>query len=129
MTDSGLIVPVVSLQLRERLMSAMSKHGISSERQAETIGRAATELAIHLLGGQHRLNPSNMHQVPTAVFLCGTSSVASLGLAAARHLASHGVKTQVLTNQNTALCVIDQSHGRCISQTKLPSIPADWRLS
>ena len=27
------------------------------------VGRAATELAIHLLGGQHRLNPSNMHQV------------------------------------------------------------------
>ena len=80
------------------------------------VGRAATELAIHLLGGQHRLNPSNMHQVtlasdwstlsilasdwstlqvPTAVFLCGTSSVSALGLAAARHLASHGVKTQV----------------------------------
>merc|ERR1719245_1214229 len=81
-TDSGLIVPSISLQLMERL--------------AEMMGRAATELAIHLLGGQHRLNPSNMHQVPTAVFLCGTSQVATFGLASARHLASHGVKTQVL---------------------------------
>ena len=34
-------------------------------------------------------------QVPTAVFLCGTSNVSAFGLAAARHLASHGVKTQV----------------------------------
>ena len=34
-------------------------------------------------------------QVPTAVVLCGRSSVSALGLAAARHLASHGVKTQV----------------------------------
>ena len=34
-------------------------------------------------------------QVPTAVVLCGKSSVSALGLAAARHLASHGVKTQV----------------------------------
>ena len=53
--------------------------GISIERQAEMIGRATTELAIHLLGGQHRLNPSNMHQVPTAVFLCGTSLISSYG--------------------------------------------------
>jgi len=94
-TDSGLMVPAISLALRERIEAAMLSHGISRERQAEMLGRAATELAIHLLGGQHRLNPSNMHQVPTAVFLCGTSSVSALGLAAARHLASHGVKTQV----------------------------------
>jgi len=94
-TDSGLIVPSVSLQLRDRLASTIISHGISIERQAEMIGRATTELAIHLLGGQHRLNPSNMHQVPTAVFLCGTSLISSYGLAAARHLASHGVKSQV----------------------------------
>jgi len=94
-TDSGLVVPAISLKLRERLEAAIKSHGISVERQAELLGRAATELAIHLLGGQHRLNPSNMHQVPTAVFLCGTSNVSAFGLAAARHLASHGVKTQV----------------------------------
>jgi len=95
-TDSGLVVPSISLQLRERLQSSVQSHGIAMDRLAEIIGRAATELAIHLLGGQHRLNPSNMHQVPTAVFLCGTSQVATFGLASARHLASHGVKTQVL---------------------------------
>lgn len=95
-TDSGLVVPSISLQLRERLAASVENHGIGLARLAEMMGRAATELAIHLLGGQHRLNPSNMHQVPTAVFLCGTSQVATFGLASARHLASHGVKTQVL---------------------------------
>ena len=99
------------------------------------MGRAATELALQLLGGGHRLNPTNMHQVkiktkkvkslrekklkkqpqtesyqhasgehlptlwiscifyqvPMAVFLCGVNTVGTLGLAAARHLASHGV--------------------------------------
>lgn len=95
-TDSGLVVPSISLQLRERLQASVESHGIGMDRLAEMLGRAATELAIHLLGGQHRLNPSNMHQVPTAVFLCGTSQVATFGLASARHLASHGVKTQVL---------------------------------
>ena len=94
-TDAGLIVPSVSLSLRDRLLATLVKHGVSIERQSEIIGRAATELAIHLLGGQHRLNPSNLHQVPTAVFLCGTSNIAALGLSSARHLASHGVKTQV----------------------------------
>jgi len=95
MTDSNLIVPAISLALRERLETAMLRHGFSRERQAEMMGRATTEIAMHLLGGQHRLVPSNMHQVPTAVVLCGKSSVSALGLAAARHLASHGVKTQV----------------------------------
>ena len=95
-TDSGLVVPSISLQLRERLQASVESHGIGLDKLAEMMGRAATELAIHLLGGQHRLNPSNMHQVPTAVFLCGTSQVATFGLASARHLASHGVKTQVL---------------------------------
>jgi len=95
LTDLGLVVPAVSLQLRERLQAVIQNHGLGLERQAEVMARAATELAIQLLGGQHRLNPSNMHQVPTAVFLCGTSLVGSLGLAAARHLSGHGVKTQV----------------------------------
>ena len=34
------------------------------------MGRATTEIAMHLLGGQHRLVPSNMHQV--RVIICVT---------------------------------------------------------
>jgi len=94
-TDLGLVVPCVSLALRERLQAVIVNHGLGLERQAEVMGRAATELAIQLLGGQHRLTPTNMHQVPTAVFLCGTSQVGTFGISAARHLASHGAKTQV----------------------------------
>jgi len=94
-TDSGLVVPCVSLELREKLQAVITNHGLGLERQAEIMGRAATELAIQLLGGQHRLSPTNMHQVPTAIFLCGTSQVGTFGICAARHLASHGAKTQV----------------------------------
>jgi len=94
-TDQGLVVPAVSLQLRERLQAVINNHGMGLERQAEVMGRAATELALQLLGGGHRLNPTNMHQVPMAVFLCGVNTVGTLGLAAARHLASHGVKCLV----------------------------------
>jgi len=94
-TDLGLVVPCISLTLRERLQAVIMNHGLGPERQAEVMGRAATELAIQLLGGQHRLAPTNMHQVPTAVFLCGTGQVATFGISAARHLAGHGVRTQV----------------------------------
>ena len=85
------MVPAVSLQLRDRLQAVITKRGLTLERQAEVMGRAATELAIQLLGGGHRLNPGNMHQVPTAVFLCGLNSTGVLGLAGARHLAGHGL--------------------------------------
>ena len=76
------MVPAVSLQLRERLQAVISNHGMGLERQAEVVfilvfdisnsnkihqpqvmGRASTELALQLLGGGHRLNPTNMHQV------------------------------------------------------------------
>ena len=34
-TDQGLVVPAVSLQLRERLQAVISNHGMGLERQAE----------------------------------------------------------------------------------------------
>jgi len=95
LTDLGLVVPCISLELRERLQAVIVNHGLGVERQAEVMGRAATELAIQLLGGQHRLTPTNMHQVPTAVFLCGANQAGTNGISAARHLAGHGAKTQV----------------------------------
>ena len=42
-----------------------------------------------------RLNPCNSHQLPMAVILCGLSRSGVVGLATARHLASHGVRTIV----------------------------------
>jgi NAD(P)H-hydrate repair Nnr-like enzyme with NAD(P)H-hydrate epimerase domain len=42
-----------------------------------------------------RLAVTNSHQLPLAVVLCGTGQPGTLGLAAARQLASHGVRTQV----------------------------------
>ena len=56
----------------------------SSAFVAQVMARAATELSISLLGGQHRLAPNNSHQVPVAVFLAGPSDVGVLALAAAR---------------------------------------------
>jgi hypothetical protein len=48
----------------------------------------------------YRLAVTNAHQLPLAVVLCGTSQPGTLGLAAARQLASHGVRTQVQGSLN-----------------------------
>merc|ERR1712029_1002529 len=54
----------------------------------------------------------------TAVLLCGTSSVSALGIAAARHLVIHGVKTQVF--------LPDAAKYPSQVETEL-RLPSDWR--
>ncbi|XP_059081044.1 enhancer of mRNA-decapping protein 3-like isoform X2 [Tigriopus californicus] len=92
-TDSGLIVPAISIELRNTLEAKLKEHGISAERMTELMARSAVELAIHLFGGAHRLNPSNNHQVPLVVILVGPNRAGVFGLATARHLDSQGVRT------------------------------------
>jgi len=92
-TDSGLIVPALSSNLRNRLFAAAEANGISRDRLVELVARSTSEITIQLLGGSHRLNPLNSHQVPTVVALCGPGKSGAYGLAALRHLASQGVRT------------------------------------
>jgi len=99
-TDAGLVVPAVSGQLRERLHAALDSHGLGMSKQSELVGRAGTELCLQLLGGQHRLAVNNTHQLPLVVILCGFSRSAILAVAVARHLAGHGVRTQVYLPEN-----------------------------
>lgn len=71
-TDDGLIIPSVPQSLLNKLWSIADTVGLCWERRVELIGRAATEMALHLLGGGHRMNPRNIHQWPTVVVLCGS---------------------------------------------------------
>lgn len=138
-TDSGLLVPAISVQLRAHLLSAIDSHGLGVEKQAELMGRAATELALQLLGGQHRLAVNNSHQLPLAVVLCGTTGQpGAVGLAAARQLASHGVRTQVylpeLAHQpqavETELRLYRLTGGKVVSRAKdLPKGSVDIILT
>lgn len=70
-TDDGLIIPSVTQSLLNKLWSIADTVGLTWDRRVELIGRAATEMALHLLGGGHRMNPRNIHQWPTVVVLCG----------------------------------------------------------
>lgn len=53
-TDSGLVIPSVSVKVRERLLSLAAKYGFSTERIIEMAGRSASEMVFQLLGGSNR---------------------------------------------------------------------------
>ena len=62
-----------------RFMAAAEAKGITRDRLIELMARTGTELAIQLLGGSRRLNPSNSHQVPQCVVLCGPGRTGEYG--------------------------------------------------
>ncbi|GFR69554.1 enhancer of mRNA-decapping protein 3 [Elysia marginata] len=96
-TDSGLLVPAISQELREQLCALASEHGLSHSRQLESFCRSASDMAIHLIGGSHRIHPKNDHQMPAVVVLCGAHDHGALGACCARILSSHGVQVTLVT--------------------------------
>lgn len=52
--DDGLVIPSVTPDTRHQLLLVAERLGLTEERQAELMGRAATEMALQLLGGGHR---------------------------------------------------------------------------
>ncbi|XP_026473041.1 enhancer of mRNA-decapping protein 3 isoform X2 [Ctenocephalides felis] len=95
-TDDGLIIPSISTDTRDIIFRVANNVGLTHERNSELMGRAATEISLQLLGGGRRLNPSNSHQAPVIVAICGNGRSGSYTMNAARQLATHGVKTVVM---------------------------------
>jgi enhancer of mRNA-decapping protein 3 len=52
--DDGLVIPSIMPDTRHQLLLVAEQLGFTEERQAELMGRAATEMALQLLGGGHR---------------------------------------------------------------------------
>lgn len=94
-TDNGLVIPSITLNLHRQLIGTADRLGISWERRVELLGRAGAELILQLLGGSHRLDPNNAHQWPTVIALCGPHRSGAAGINCARQLSSYGVKTIV----------------------------------
>ncbi|XP_050440417.1 enhancer of mRNA-decapping protein 3 [Adelges cooleyi] len=98
-TDDGLVVPSITSELRWKLFNLVEENGLTSGRQNEIIGRAATEMVLQLLGGSHRFNPRNEHQWPRVVVLCGPNRSGAMGVNCARQLSSYGVHTVVVLSE------------------------------
>lgn len=107
-TDNGLVIPSITLNLHRQLIGAADRLGISWERRVELLGRAGAELILQLLGGSHRLNPNNAHQWPTVVALCGPHRSGAAGINCARQLSSHGVKTIVLVENSEDVFLLQE---------------------
>lgn len=121
-TDTGLVVPSVTQELRDNIMVASERHGYPRERQLEMLGRAAAEMVIHLLGGCHRLDPQNSHQRPTVLVACGVHRQGMQVICCGRHLANHGVRVLLLAAPAQSrddmfaaeLSLFEQSGGRVL---------------
>lgn len=107
-TDNGLIIPSITLNLHRQLIGAADRLGISWERRVELLGRAGAEIILQLLGGSHRLNPKNAHQWPTVVALCGPHRSGAAGVNCARQLSSHGVKTIVFVENSEDIFLLQE---------------------
>lgn len=83
------------------MLETMEQFGFSVERRSESIARAIAEVALHFVGGPHRLTPKNSHQKPLVVVLCGNHPEAAGAVCAARHLATLGVQTVVYLHTST----------------------------
>ncbi|XP_040581350.1 enhancer of mRNA-decapping protein 3 [Lepeophtheirus salmonis] len=125
-TDSGIMIPSINLENRIRLHESLDNFKISWEKIIELFSRATADIVLQTLGASHRLVPSNTHQIPTAVILCGRGKIGSYGLAIARLLCSHGVKTIVYVpymysdqpNFNSELKLYELFDQQCTLSTK-----------
>lgn len=54
MTDNGLVVPSIPLELRERLFGLAENCGLGRIRMLEMAGRSSSEMILQLLGGNNR---------------------------------------------------------------------------
>ncbi|XP_014471535.1 PREDICTED: enhancer of mRNA-decapping protein 3 isoform X1 [Dinoponera quadriceps] len=127
-TDNGLVIPSITLNLHRQLIGAADRLGISWERRVELLGRAGAELILQLLGGSHRLNPNNAHQWPTVVALCGPHRSGAAGINCARQLSSHGVKTIVFVENSEDVFLLQELSLYRLTEnkveTKVKNLPA-----
>ncbi|KAK9296656.1 hypothetical protein QLX08_009382 [Tetragonisca angustula] len=107
-TDNGLIIPSITLNLHRQLIGAADRLGISWERRVELLGRAGAEIILQLLGGSHRLNPNNAHQWPTIIALCGPHRSGAAGVNCARQLSTHGIKTIVFVENSEDVFLLQE---------------------
>eukprot|EP00127_Corallochytrium_limacisporum_P004705 Clim_evm59s172 gene=Clim_evmTU59s172 len=94
-SDHGYPIPVTTLETRRRLIRYADSLGYKEHTFIENSGRSVSEMALQLLGGARRINPSNRHQLPTVIVLAGDAVKGQVAICAARHLANHNIKVKL----------------------------------
>lgn len=101
-TDDGIVIPCISLELRSRIMMQAELVGLTWERQSDMLARGAVELAMQLLGGARRLCVKNQHQWPKITIICDElfrNRHSDIGFSAGRQMAAQGLSVQAFLPQ------------------------------
>ncbi|TPX36738.1 hypothetical protein SmJEL517_g01285 [Synchytrium microbalum] len=133
-TPSNIVVPSLTpteFQLLESI--AMNEVGPSFEQMVENGGRDVAQACLQALGGSRRFLARNHNPPPHLVVLCGNSTrVGAYGLAAARHLANHecrvdvlvlGSETDVTNNVAMQMKMLLHTGATLINSLPLQSVP------
>ena len=104
-TDEGVIVPCVSVQLRNKLIKVSENMGFSEAQRVENAALCTCQMALQLVGGSNRLTRRNAHQAPHVVVLAGPNTVGIEAICAARHLANHKVQVTLSVPLKTEILV------------------------
>lgn len=97
-TDEGILIPTLSMELRSRILLQAELVGLTWERQCDMLSRSTVELAMQLLGGARRLSLKNQHQWPKIAIICDElfrDRHSDIGFSTGRQLASQGLKVFV----------------------------------
>lgn len=104
-TDEGVIVPSISMELKNRLIKISENMGLTAVQRNENAGLCACQMALQLVGGSHRLTQRNAHQPPHVVIIAGPNVVGVHGVCTARHLANHKVQVTLFVPIKTEVLV------------------------
>lgn len=107
-TDDGIIIPTIPLDIRARIQLQAEVFGFGWERQCDMLSRSTVELCLQLLGGARRLSLKNQHQWPKIAIICDemcNERHSDIGFSTGRLLASQGLQVHILVkpNLNSAL--------------------------
>lgn len=100
-TETGFIIPAITLALKEKLFAAAEKAGLNLQQLGENAGIGICQMALQLVGGSLRLDPKNNHQRPDIVVLAGCHTQGIQAICAARHLANHTVNVLLYLPENS----------------------------
>ncbi|XP_033634661.1 enhancer of mRNA-decapping protein 3-like [Asterias rubens] len=86
-SESGVVVPAVTVDVVQRLFQAAEKLGLTTERRLEAGGVCIARMALHLIGG--KTSP------PSILVVCGPHLQGAQGINCARHLANHNANVSL----------------------------------
>lgn len=128
-TDEGILIPSITMELRSRILLQADLMGLVWERQCDLLARGTVEFAMQLLGGARRLSVKNQHQWPKISIICDEiyrDRHSDIGFSTGRQLSAQGLKVYVYLPPNKN--AVDQKNNREMELFKMTGNQITHRL-